>query len=56
VTLPDKLIDKLVCPECQKSLRYKSDKNWLICDHCQLVYRIQDDIPVLVINEAEKLQ
>jgi len=27
----------------------------LICDECKLAYPIKDDIPVMLIEEAEKL-
>jgi uncharacterized protein YbaR (Trm112 family) len=49
------LLDILVCPQCKKELTLTSDKNWLICDNCQLRYPIRDEIPIMLIDEAEPL-
>ena len=46
------LLDILVCPQCKKELTLTSDKNWLICDNCQLRYQIRDEIPIMLIDEA----
>lgn len=48
------LLDILACPKCKGDLEYKSDEKNLICHHCCLVYRIEDDIPIMLIDEAEK--
>lgn len=49
------LLDILVCPKCKGSLRLDKDKDRLICNECKLAYPIKDDIPVMLIEEAEKL-
>ena len=56
MTLPEKLLNKLVCPKCQGSLTYDPEGNRLTCPKCQLKYRVTDDIPVLLLDEAEKLE
>lgn len=56
MTLPEKLLNKLVCPKCQGSLTYDPEGNRLTCPKCQLRYRVTDDIPVLLLDEAEKLE
>lgn len=48
-------MEKLVCPKCKGKLDYKEDDNRLICGVCQLAFRITDDIPVLLLDEAEKI-
>ncbi|UCE25464.1 MAG: Trm112 family protein [Candidatus Zixiibacteriota bacterium] len=53
--LPDKLLEKLVCPQCRGKLQYLSDAEKLLCDRCRLAYRIDNGVPVLLIDEAEKL-
>ena len=46
-----------VCPKCKSSLKLdkEKDKERLICNECKLAYPIKDNIPVMLIEEAEKL-
>jgi len=46
------LLDILCCPQCKGDIRLNSTGDGLICDKCKLLYRIQDDIPVMLIDEA----
>lgn len=48
------LLDILACPKCKGDLEYDEEKNKLICHQCRLQYMIKDDIPVMLIDEAEK--
>lgn len=52
--LNKKLLDILACPKCKGDLEYNKEENKLICDNCRLRYRIEDDIPIMLIDEAEK--
>ena len=52
--LDQQLLDILACPKCKGELEYKQDEDQLICNKCRLIYRIEDDIPVMLINEAQK--
>lgn len=45
-----KLLDILVCPLCKGKLLLK--KQELICKFDRLAYSIQDDIPVMLEQEA----
>lgn len=56
VPLSEQLLQKIVCPECKGKLRYDKQKEQLICENCRVKYRVTDDIPVLLADEAEKLQ
>lgn len=47
------LLNIIVCPKCKGELEYKSDDNRLNCGSCRLSFRIEDEIPVLLIDEAE---
>jgi uncharacterized protein YbaR (Trm112 family) len=47
-----KLLDVLVCPECKADLVYNS--NELICNKCNLAYRIEDGIPIMLVDEARE--
>ncbi len=46
------LLDVLACPKCKGDLDYREKENVLICNKCRLVYRIEDDIPIMLIEEA----
>ncbi|MFN0039677.1 MAG: Trm112 family protein [Burkholderiales bacterium] len=50
-----KLLDILVCPLCKGPLLYKKPERELLCKPCRLAYPIQDDIPVMLDDEARKL-
>ncbi len=54
--LSDRLLDKIVCPQCKGQLVYRSKENSLECHACKLAYRIIDDIPVLLVDEADQLR
>ncbi len=46
------LLEILACPKCKGELVMAEDKSALICNACRLKYRIEDDIPVMLIDEA----
>ena len=50
-----KLLDILVCPLCKSSLVYRKSEQELICKADRLAYKIEDDIPVMLVDEARKL-
>jgi uncharacterized protein YbaR (Trm112 family) len=52
--LSEKLLAILACPQCKGDLEYDRQNAVLICNHCRLRYRIEDDIPIMLIEEAEK--
>ena len=54
--LKRELLDILVCPKCKGALEYDSQKAELICHVCKLAYPVKDDIPVMLIDEAIKLE
>ncbi len=53
--LDDKLLEILACPKCKGDLEYDRKNDKLICHNCKLAYLIKDDIPIMLIDEAEKL-
>jgi uncharacterized protein YbaR (Trm112 family) len=53
--LDKELLEILACPKCKGDLEYKPKEEILICNACRLKYRIEDDIPIMLIDEAEKL-
>ncbi|MCK4396759.1 Trm112 family protein [candidate division WOR-3 bacterium] len=51
-----KLLDILACPKCKGDLEYDEKKQKLICRKCKLAYPIKEGIPVMLIDEADKIQ
>ena len=49
------LLEILACPKCKGDLRLTESGDGLICEACGLKYPIRDDIPVMLIDEAEKI-
>lgn len=49
-----KLTEILACPKCKKPV--KEVDGWIVCCECRLKYPIRDDIPVMLIEEAEELE
>ncbi len=48
------LLEIMACPKCKGDLEYDEEKDRLICHQCRLIYRVEDDIPIMLIDEAEK--
>jgi uncharacterized protein YbaR (Trm112 family) len=51
--LAKELLEILACPKCKGELEYDQENQKLICHRCRLKYRIEDDIPIMLIDEAE---
>ena len=51
-----KLLEILACPKCKGDIRPNDDQSGLICDSCKLMYPVKDDIPIMLIDEAIKLE
>jgi uncharacterized protein YbaR (Trm112 family) len=50
---PD-LLSILVCPACRGDLEYDSQAQTLTCPRCRLRYPVLNDIPVMLVEKAEK--
>ena len=50
-----KLLEILVCPLCKSQLIYHKPERELICKADRLAFPIQDDIPVMLADEARTL-
>ncbi|HXV85713.1 MAG TPA: Trm112 family protein [Gemmatimonadales bacterium] len=56
MSLPADLLDILVCPKCKGDLEHRTTpKEDLVCHACRLVYAVEDDIPIMLIDEAKPL-
>ncbi len=54
MTISRELLDILACPKCKGNIRLRQDGTAILCDACRLAYPIRDEIPVMLIDEAEK--
>ncbi len=53
MSLSPELREILVCPKCKGELEYRTDpKEELVCQQCRLIYAVEDDIPIMLIDEA----
>ena len=50
-----KLLELLVCPLTKSTLRYDAATDELISDQAKLAYPIRDGIPIMIPDEARKL-
>jgi len=55
VALSQDLLDILACPKCKGELRLTEKQDGLICEACKLQYPIKEDIPIMLIDEAEPI-
>jgi uncharacterized protein YbaR (Trm112 family) len=51
-----KLLDILVCPLCKGPLKFNKSAQELICKADRLAYPVRDDIPVMLEDEARRLE
>jgi uncharacterized protein YbaR (Trm112 family) len=49
------LLEILVCPKCKGEISLNATGDGLICAACRLMYPIRDDIPIMLIDEAIKV-
>ena len=45
------LLDILACPACKADVKLEGDR--IVCVKCGRRYPIKDDIPIMLIDEAE---
>jgi uncharacterized protein YbaR (Trm112 family) len=50
-----KLLEILVCPMTKGPLRYDREAKELVSEQAKLAYPIRDGIPIMLIDEARKL-
>lgn len=51
------LLEILACPQCKGEVTLTQGKDGreegLVCRSCKLLYAIKDDIPIMLIDEAQ---
>jgi uncharacterized protein YbaR (Trm112 family) len=54
--LDPRLLEILACPKCKGNLDYRTEpQEVLICRACRLEYRVEEGIPIMLIDEARPL-
>lgn len=48
------LLAVLACPKCKGNLKYDNKADKLLCQKCRLRYPVLEDIPDMLIEDAEK--
>lgn len=56
LTVDPRLLEILVCPVTKGPLHYDIEKQELISDRAKLAYPIRDGIPIMLVEEARKLE
>ncbi|HVX30386.1 MAG TPA: Trm112 family protein [Nitrolancea sp.] len=49
--ISEELLEILACPVCKTEVKLEDGK--LVCQQCGRRYRIEDGIPIMLIDEAE---
>jgi uncharacterized protein YbaR (Trm112 family) len=52
--LRKELLEILCCPKCKGDLEYHPDRNTLTCKNCGHTYRVEDDIPIMLVDEEQQ--
>ena len=51
-----RMLEALICPITQNSLQYDADKQELISESAGLAYPIRNGIPIMLEDEARKIE
>ncbi|PKO60402.1 MAG: hypothetical protein CVU24_13090 [Betaproteobacteria bacterium HGW-Betaproteobacteria-18] len=55
MALSPELVAILVCPQCKGTLTLEPAETGFICPACRLRYPVREGIPVMLVDEAEKI-
>ena len=55
MAIDKELLDILACPKCKGPIALNKAGDGLTCSSCALLYAIEDDIPIMLIDEAKPL-
>ena len=56
MALDPELLEIMACPKCKGDIELNEKGDGLICRNCKLLYRIEDDIPIMLIEEATPIE
>lgn len=55
MAVSQELIEILICPNCRGKIEYREAESKIYCTgQCRYVYPVRDDIPIMLVDEAEK--
>ena len=55
MAIDERLLELLACPNCLGKVEYLEPESVIVCrGECGYRYPVRDDIPVMLIDEAEK--
>lgn len=54
MSLRAELLEILACPKCKQAVELAEDEQSISCPVCRLRFPVRDDIPVMLIDEAEE--
>lgn len=54
-TVERRMLEALICPKTQTTLRYDADAQELVSKSANLAYPIRNGIPVMLVDEARVL-
>lgn len=49
----ERLMEIIACPKCKGDVKLKKDEKEIICHNCRLKFPVEDDIPNMLLEEAE---
>ncbi|MCM2334281.1 MAG: Trm112 family protein [Anaeromyxobacteraceae bacterium] len=55
MALAPELKEILACPKCKGALEFREEEGEIRCLACRLAYRIEDGIPVMLVDEARPI-
>ncbi len=56
MAISQELLDILACPKCKGEVKLNPGQDGLVCEACRLVYPIRDDIPIMLIDQAQPIR
>ncbi|MEA3543956.1 MAG: Trm112 family protein [Thermodesulfobacteriota bacterium] len=56
MSVSSELLAILACPKCKQVVELSPDNDYILCAVCCLRYPIRDDIPVMLLDEAESVE
>jgi uncharacterized protein YbaR (Trm112 family) len=54
MSVDQELLEILACPNCRGDVEYRQEEEVIVCLACGYRYPVRDDIPVMLVDEAEK--
>ena len=55
MTISNELLKIIACPRCKGTVQASESGERLVCKACGLAYPVREGIPVMLIEDAEKI-